>query len=125
MIKLRHIVIPDPLFVDESEKLSAALAFLAEKQQRVIGVHKNNRLNALITERDILEHYEPQTFEKLCIGDIAVPAGFTLKPDNTLSEAFIHMSTGDTRYIIVQDDAGFEGIVGEHELIEALRRTKI
>ncbi len=123
-MKLRHIVIPDPLFVDEDEKLSAALGALTHKRQRVMGVRRNGRLEQLITERDILEHYDPSTFEELSVGDIPVPNPPVLDPEHSLSEAFVHMSAGHNRYLIVRDQAGFEGIVGEHELIEALRKHK-
>jgi CBS domain-containing protein len=122
-IKIKDIMIKDPLHTKPEEKISKTELLMLKKNIGGLPVVQNGKLIGIITQRDIrlarfaVSLESPNTSVK----DLYTPEPYVLKENDTLKDATNKMFKYDVeRLPVVNNDDQLVGLVLERQILEQL-----
>jgi IMP dehydrogenase len=122
-IKIKDIMIKDPLHIKPEEKISKTELLMLKKNIGGLPVVQNGKLIGIITQRDIrlarfaVSLESPNTLVK----DLYTPEPFILKENDTIKDATKKMFKHDVeRLPVVNRNNELVGLVLERQILEQL-----
>jgi len=120
MITIDELMTSDPYSLRESDTLDNARNVMTEKHIRHIPItDSDNRLQGLITQRDVLEATDPKSQQQdIKLADIMIKNVSVIHQSDSVRQAAIHLQTHKYGCLPVVTDGIVIGIITDSDFID-------